>query len=154
MYFNITMSRRPPHSKLKRALVFFSRRRAEVQHGIARRVFANAAHAHRFGGLPVRLHGNTAVAGRHVRAQERRPLRPVHAGHAVRRAAGLPAGRGQAAAQGAVRRRDRVRPAERLLVPDILPRVHTEVRRVTLLLRVRYPLTRLFVYYFFESYFC
>jgi len=100
---------------------------AEVQHGIPRRVFANAAHAHCVGGLSVEQHGNPAVAGRHGRAQERRALCPVRASDAYRRATWLPTGSGQAAAQGVVRRRDGVRPAGRLLVPDIIPRVHTEV---------------------------
>lgn len=102
--------------------------RAELQHRIARRVFANATHAHCVSGVPVEQYGNTPIAGRLGRPQERRSLRPVRKGYAVRRAAGLPAGRGQTAAEGLGRRRDSVRPAERLLVSDILPRVHTEVR--------------------------
>lgn len=100
---------------------------AEVQHGISRGVFANSAHAHRVCGVSVEQHGNLAVAGRHGRVQERRALRPMHEGDAYRRATRLPTGSGQAAAQGAVRRRDSVRPAGRLLLPDIVPRVHTQV---------------------------
>jgi len=100
---------------------------AEVQHGISRGVFANSAHAHRVCGVSVQQHGNPAVAGRHGRAQERRAIRPVLASYAYRRATRLPTGSGQAAAQGVVRRRDGVRPAGRLLVPDIVPRVYTEV---------------------------
>lgn len=103
---------------------------AEVQHRIARRVFADETHAHRVGRVPVQQHGNTPVAGRHGRKQERSALRPLPAGHAVRRTARLPTGRGQAAAESVVRRRDRVGPPERLLVPDLLPRVHTAVSAV------------------------
>lgn len=99
----------------------------EVQHGIPRRVFANTAHAHCVCGLSVEQHGNPTVAGWHGRAQERRPLCPVLANGAYRWATWLPTGSGQAAAQSVVRRRDSVRPAGRLLVPDIIPRVHTEV---------------------------
>jgi len=70
----------------------------EVQHGIARGVFANAAHAHRVCGVSVEQHGNSAVASRYGRAQERRALCPVRASHAYRRATWLPTGSGQAAA--------------------------------------------------------
>lgn len=100
---------------------------AEVQHGISRGVFANSAHAHRVCGVSVQLHGNLTVAGRHGRAQERRALCPVLASDTYRWATRLPTGSGQAAAQGVVRRRDCVRPAGRLLVPDIVSRVYTEV---------------------------
>jgi len=99
----------------------------EVQHRIPRRVFANAAHAHCVCGLSVEQHGDLAVAGRHGRAKERRALCPMLASDAYRRATWLPTGSGQAADQGVVRRRDSVRPAGRLLMPDIIQRVHTEV---------------------------
>lgn len=103
----------------------------EVQHGIPWRVFANPAHAYRVRGVPVQQHGNTSLAGRHGRPEERRALRPVPAGLTVRRTARLPTGRRPAAAQGAGRRGDGVRPAKRIFVPDFLSRIHTEVRTIT-----------------------
>lgn len=54
----------------------------------------------------------------------------MRTGHVVRQTARLPAGLGQATAEGAGRRRDGVRPTERLLVSDIVQRVHTQVIRV------------------------
>lgn len=103
----------------------------EIQHGIKRRVFANATSSNRVGGLSVQQHGDSPIVSGHGWAQKRRPLRAVRSARAVRPTDGLPTGRGQTAAEGFSRRRDRPGPAERLLLPNFLPRIHTKVRRGT-----------------------